>query len=148
VRAVVITFVVLVACGGVRHDTLSRYQGMILATRALGAERLRQEVIRNPAVLAWVAREGDPDFVYVAGPDELQLVYVQASRLAHFQGDGAEPTVLSPLPSGLLALLPADVGAGTPRAVGGTSCWTVSPPTGARRTCCRTARACTTEPAS
>jgi hypothetical protein len=108
---------------------------------------------RDARVRAWVEREGWPDYVYVAGPDDLELVYYPASRLVHFHRDPAtgQTTVgeLSPLPTPLVNVLDVDLRPGTPGPMSpegpGTNCWTVAVGAGSCRTCCRGSFRCSTD---
>jgi hypothetical protein len=149
---------VLAACGGavkqsgLRNAPDTRYLGQILDARDLGAEVLRQESATDPGLAAFLQQDGHPDFVLLASPDDLELIYTRgASELVHFHRAGPdEPSthsVVSPLPSGLIGLLPADMRAGTgaPLMPDGIGCWHTTIPGGHCRTCCRGTMACTIE---
>jgi hypothetical protein len=108
---------------------------------------------RDERVRAYVEREGWPDYVYVAGTDDLQLIYYPASRLAHFHRDRVTGqttvTELAPLPTPLVNLLDVDLRPGTPGPISpegpATNCWTVPVAQGACRTCCRGSLSCSTD---
>lgn len=142
--------VVAAACGApMRGDRATRYQGMLLDARELGAGEVERAAAADPAVRDWIGREGQPDFVLVASPQDFQLVYYQASKIVLFHRPAPEAPsevgVAEPLPSGIRPLLPADVRAGTgePPAGPAVGCWTVDVPSERCRTCCQTAMACT-----
>jgi hypothetical protein len=118
---------------------------MILNARGLGADELRRAAAEDPSLRTCLARYGSPDFVVVASPQDLELVYYRASRLVHFHRERDGPSVeseLTPLPNGILDLLPADLRAGTPTPPGDPvgGCWTTSFPDRQCRTCCNAAR--------
>lgn len=146
----------IAACTGLRSTSESRYQGIVLNARTLGASRVDQAIRKDPAVRAWIERNGRPDYVYEAGAGNLEIVYYEASRVVHFRPDPATGTTLvgerSPLPTPLVNVLQPDLRAGTPapldvedRGPPLLQCWTVPVAGGACRTCCRTATACNTE---
>jgi hypothetical protein len=130
----------------------TRYQGMVLNARTLGAVELARAVERDTRARAYVDREGAPDFIHVVGPSDVQLIYYRASRLAHFHRDPTtgETTVteLVPLPTPLVNVLELDLRAGTPAPLDEegpvTSCWTVPVADGRCRTCCVGPRRCPT----
>jgi hypothetical protein len=136
-----------------RSSPATRYQGMVLNARTLGAEQLRAEMARDARLRAWVEREGEPDYLYVAGPDDVELIYYRASRLAHFRRDRVAGhttvTELAPLPTPLVNVLDVDLRAGTPGPISpeapATSCWTVRVVDGRCRTCCRGRFSCSTD---
>ena len=117
-----------------------RYLYQLLDARKLGAQELATIEQKVPAVSAWVAKWGHPDFIIQPGPRDIQLVYYARSMLVHFnQGSNGQWTSsqLTPLPSGLLNVLPSDIRAGTPPALGqGLGCWKTSVPAGTCQTCC------------
>jgi hypothetical protein len=140
--------VTVVGCPGARSTPATRYQGMFLNARNLGADELARQSAADPTIARYVAQHGPPDFVLNGGPTDVQLVYADRSVLAYFRRPeaGAPSTVFetTPLPTGLVQMLPSDLRAGTPpplRPVG-PSCWTV--PAGERscRTCCQGTAAC------
>jgi hypothetical protein len=156
VRLVVGLLLPLAACAGLRSTPETRYQGIVLNARTLGASRVDDAVRKDPVVRAWVERNGPPDYIYEAGPGDLELVYYEASRVAHFHRDPATGATqvgeLSPLPTPLVNVLPVDLRAGTPAPLGvddpeplPVQCWTVPVAEVACRTCCRTGAACSTE---
>jgi hypothetical protein len=127
----------------------------MLNARKHGAEVIGRATASDPTLRAYLAKQGQPDFVYVASPTDLELVYQSDSRLAHFHRETPDaPSTVSevtPLPSPLLNVLPRDLRAGTPGAgvetghVGQTSCWEAPAGGGICRTCCKTPRACSTD---
>jgi hypothetical protein len=139
------------ACAGVRSTPATRYEGILLDGRNLGAGQVTREVASDPTVKAYVAQHGNPDFVLVASPTDLELVYTQRSVLAYFHRPAAgAPSIVSevmPLPSGLYQMLPQDLRAGTslPMNPGGPNCWTVPIGGESCRTCCLGAGACTVQ---
>src|SRR4029453_18024198 len=108
--------VCIAACAGSRSTPATRYEGILLDARNLGAGQVTREATSDPTVKAYVAQHGNPDFVLVASPTDLELVYVPRSVLAYFHRPAAgAPSVVSevtPLPSGLYQMLPADIRAG------------------------------------
>jgi len=148
--ALVLALGALMACGGLRSSSTTRYQGLLLNARSLGAVQLRAEVAADPTVLNYVARTGAPDFIYRASETDLELIYTGPSRLVHFHR--AEPrapstvTEVSPLPSSLLDLLPRDLRAGTPLPEPGPEarCWRAPVGSGSCRTCCKSTTTCAT----
>lgn len=142
---------VVVACAGTRSTPATRYQGILLNGRELGAGELAREAQGDPAVKAYVAQHGQPDFVLLASPQDFQLVYVRRSVLAYFRrpAAGAPSTVseVTPLPAALFQMLPADIRAGTSIGMqtGGPSCWTVPVAGESCRTCCLGPGACTVQ---
>jgi hypothetical protein len=142
---------IVAACAGTRSTPATRYEGILLDGRNLGAGQVTREAASDPTVKAYVAQHGNPDFVLVASPTDLELVYTQRSTLAYFHRPAAgAPSVMSevtPLPSGLYQMLPADLRAGTslPLNPGGPNCWTVPVAGESCRTCCLGAGACTVQ---
>jgi hypothetical protein len=142
--ALIVCGLVVAGCSGLRSTPASRYEGIMLNARTLGAEQLHAETARDPVVRDYVRRVGEPDYVLVASPNELQLVYYRDSRLVYFHRDAATGTTtwkeVVPLPTPILNVLPLDLRAGTPgpQAAGGplTSCWSVDLADGQCRTCC------------
>jgi hypothetical protein len=139
----------LAACQGLRHDTATRYQGMLLDARDLGAVELARLTAADPAVRAYVAAHGRPDFLLVPDASDVELIYYLPSVLAHFHRPAPDAPsalgVLSPLPDGVLNLLPRDIRAGTPTPSPEnpiTNCWTVAIGTTTCRTCCSGTLAC------
>jgi hypothetical protein len=147
-----IVFVVAVAaCGGMRSTPATRYEGILLDGRELGAGEVTREAAGDPTIKAYVAQHPKPDFVLVATKRDVELVYTGRAVLAYFHrpGPGA-PSVLgevSPLPSGLYQMLPSDLRAGTgaPISPAGPNCWTVPVGELSCRTCCLTTQACTAD---
>lgn len=148
------TVVLLAACGaGLRATRATRYQGIMLNARTLGAEQLRDETSRDETVREYVDRHGPPDYVYVASPDELEIVYYGESRLVHFHRDPAAGqtavTEREPLPTPLVNVLEPDLRAGTPGPIAPeetppTNCWRIDAGEGTCRTCCLTSFRCST----
>jgi hypothetical protein len=140
-------FAAVLACTPLRSTRATRYEGILLNASDLGAEALEGEMARDPAIARYVAKAGEPDFVLVASPTDVELVYVQPSRLVHFHRDDpggkSAPTEVTPIPSPLLHLLPRDLRAGTPRPLPqDTACWLVQTPSGPCRTCCANRQSC------
>ncbi len=152
-RGVILGLAVAVAaCTPLRSTPATRYQGMLLNARDLGAEALRLEMERDASVRQYVAAAGQPDFIVIGGISDVELVYVPPSRLVHFHRmpDVPESTVheVTPIPAALLQILPRDLRAGTPRPLNPgkyTACWTVGVRAGSCRTCCATLTSCVTE---
>jgi hypothetical protein len=145
-------FVAFVACGsGAINSPITRYQGILLNAHDLGAGEVTRLAASDPTIRAWVAREGDPDFVLVANPKDVEFVYVQKSEVVHFHkpetGGASISGSASPLPSGVNSILPESIRAGTPEplSVLGATCWTLIVGPDACRTCCRGPQACVSE---
>jgi hypothetical protein len=140
--------VCIAACAGSRSTPATRYQGILLDARNLGAGQVTREAASDPTVKAYVAQHGNPDFILVGSTTDLELVYVSRSVLAYFHRPtpGAPSVVaeVTPLPSGLFQMLPADIRAGTgaPMNPGGPNCWTVPVADQSCRTCCLGTGAC------
>jgi hypothetical protein len=139
----------LSGCGvPLRSTEATRYQGMLLNARNLGADELARQTAADPTIARYVAQHGTPDFLLNGGPTDVQLVYAGRSVLAYFRRPeaGAPSTVyeVTPLPSGLLQMLPSDLRAGTapPLNPAGPNCWTVPAGTRSCRTCCQGTAAC------
>lgn len=139
----------LAACSPLRSTPATRYQGMLLNARGQGAEALRIEMQRDPSLREYVAQAGEPDFIVIGSWADVELVYVPASRLAHFHREAPDAPSgveeVTPIPTGLLQILPQDLRAGTPRPIKVRACWTVAKPVWACRTCCATRTSCVTE---
>ena len=152
-RGVILGLAVAVAaCGPVRSTPATRYSGMLLNARDLGAEALRLETERDPSLRQYVAGAGEPDFIVTGGISDVELVYYQPSRLVHFHRMPGAPSStvheVTPIPTGLLHILPRDLRAGTPTPTNPgnlTACWTVAVEAGTCRTCCATLQSCVTE---
>jgi hypothetical protein len=141
----------LAACAGMRSTPATRYQGILLDGRELGAGEVAREAAHDPTIKAYVAQHPVPDFVLVAGPRDVELVYTGRAVLAYFhRPEATAPSVVSevtPIPTGLYQMLPANLRAGTPPAIspGGPNCWTVAVGELDCRTCCLTTQACTVD---
>jgi hypothetical protein len=141
----------LAACSGMRSTPGTRYEGILLNGRELGAGEVTREAAGDPTVKAYVAQHPKPDFVLVATKRDLELVYTGRAVLAYFhRPEPGAPSVLgevSPLPSGLYQMLPSDLraGTGTPISPAGPNCWTVPVGELSCRTCCLTTQACTAD---
>ncbi len=152
-RLLALLLVTLAACSnsGAIKSPDTRYYGMLLNARELGAAVVQRLVASDPTIRGFVARAGDPDFVLLANQHDVEFIYVQQSQLIHFHRDQPNsPSVagfVSPLPSGVNNILPADMRAGTgePLQLGGASCWTLMVGPDACRTCCRGPQACVSE---
>jgi hypothetical protein len=139
-------------CAGLRHNAATRYQGILLDARDLGAAELARVCTDDPAVRAYVAAHGQPDFILVPDAGDVELIYYLPSVLAHFHrpapGTPSALGVLSPLPESVLGLLPRDLRAGTPTPSPDnpvTACWTVAIGATSCRTCCAGTLACQTD---
>jgi len=149
--AILCTVCIVAACAGTRSTPATRYEGILLDGRKLGAGQVTREAAADPTVKAYVAQHGNPDYVLVASPRDLELVYVTRSVLAYFHRPTAgAPSVVAevtPLPSGLYQMLPADIRAGTSAPINpvGPNCWTVPVADESCRTCCLGAGACTVQ---
>ena len=136
-------------CAGARATPGTRYLGILLNARDLGAGEVMREAAHDPTIKTYVAQHGNPDFVLQASRLDTQLIYVRRSVLAYFHREkpGAPSTVseVTPLPSGLFLMLPSDIRAGTgaPLNPVGPNCWTAPIATGSCRTCCLSRTACT-----
>lgn len=143
---VVLAVVLAAGCAatGARTTPQTRYEGMVLDTRKLGAEPLANAEKADPAVAAYVAKNGKPDFLILQPPKDVQLIYYTRSVAVQFHrpSPGAPSVVgqLTPLPNAVLANMPPDIRAGTPGfeadQYGGADCWTVPVGTDACKTCC------------
>ena len=99
-------------------STLAFYQGAILDFDGPGRDRLAIEAKIDSTVRDYLARNGNPDFVYVAGLRDIEVIYVGRDTLVHFHRSiarGFSPdfdwhstaTEVHPLPEAFLNLLPA-----------------------------------------
>jgi len=144
-------FTVLAACAPPYRPRVAQYQNIVLDARELGAKQLEIEMQRDPAIRDYVARNGNPDFIYVPSATVVELIYYQSSKLILFYRDrsGADSVTgeLSPLPLEVTNVLPVDIRAGTPGPIARdtlTSCWTVSAATHRCHTCCEGPLFCST----
>jgi len=144
--------VTLPGCGApLRSTPATRYQGILLNARNLGADELARQSAADPTIARYVAEHGPPDFILTGGPTDVQLVYARPSVVAFFLRPAAgQPSTVSettPLPSALLQMLPSDLRAGTapPLQPFGPSCWTVPAGGQSCRTCCKGQTACVVE---
>jgi len=155
-RALFLIVLAAGVAGGLRSTPRTRYQGMMLNARTLGAEELRGETARDPTLQRYVEQHGRPDFIYLGQPTDVELIYVRPdSRLVHFhrsEPDAPSTTSeLSPLPLEVTNMLETDLRPGTAgdiRERSGlplASCWTVEIRGGKCRTCCKTRSACSTD---
>jgi len=151
----VVALVVVLAAGcvkardtGLRDTPRTRYLGIVLDTRKLGAAELATLEKDDPAVAAYVAKNGQPDFLLMTTQNDTELIYYLPSVVVQFHrpSPGA-PSVsgqLTPLPNALLAVLPMDIQAGTPASGPdyGADCWKVSVAGKSCKTCCAGSMAC------
>src|SRR5436309_927944 len=111
-------FTVLAASAPPHRPRVAQYQNIVLNARELGAKQLEIEMQRDPAIRDYVARNGNPDFIYVPSATVVELIYYQSSKLILFYRDrsGADSVTgeLSPLPLEVTNVLPVDIRAGTP----------------------------------
>ena len=141
----------LAACAPPYHPRVAQYQNIILDARELGATQLAIEMQRDHTIRDYVARNGNPDFIYVPSATVVELIYAQSSKLILFRRDrpGTDSVTgeLSPLPLGVMNVLPVDIRAGTSGPIGGgatPSCWTVSAAMHRCHTCCKGPLFCST----
>jgi len=151
-RGATLALAMTLACSPLRSTPATRYRGMLLDARDLGADALRIETGRDARLREYVAQAGQPDFIVVGSETDVELVYVPAARVAHFHRDRPDgPTTVqevTPIPTGLLHILPRDLRAGTPLPLNKgkyTACWTVDLPARSCRTCCATLTSCVTD---
>ncbi len=147
--ALALLAIALPGCGvPVRSTAATRYQGILLNARNLGAEEVARQTAADPTVARYLAEHPDPDFILTGAPTDMQLVYARRSVVAFFLRPAPDqPSTVSetsPLPSALLQMLPPDLRAGTaaPLQPLGPSCWTVPADGRSCRTCCRGQTAC------
>jgi len=137
------------SCVGTRSTPSTRYLGILLNARDLGAGEVMRQAAADPTIKAYVAQHGNPDFVLQASRLDTQLIYVRRSVLAYFRREKPDApsavTEVTPLPSGLFLMLPSDLRAGTSAPLNpvGPNCWTVATATASCRTCCMSRIACT-----
>ena len=141
----------LAACTPPYRPRVAQYQNIVLDARELGAKQLDIEMQRDRAIRDYVARNGNPDFIYVPTATVVELVYVRPSKLILFYRDrpGTDSVTgeLSPLPLEVANVLPVDIRAGTSGPIGGStpaSCWTVSAAAHRCHTCCKGPLFCST----
>ena len=121
----------LAAGSGMRSTPGTRYEGILLNGRDLGAGEVAREAAHDPTIKAYVAQHPTPDFVLVASPRDVELVYTSRAVLAYFhRPEPRAPSVVSevtPIPTGLYQMLPRDLRAGTgaPISRARPTCWTV-----------------------
>ena len=141
----------VVACSGMRSTPGTRYLGILLNGRELGAGEVAREAAQDPTIKAYVAQHPTPDFVLVASKRDVQLVYNWRAVLAYFHrpepGAPSVVTEVTPIPTALYLMLPSDVRAGTaaPITPVGPNCWTVPVAGLSCRTCCLSTQACTVD---
>ena len=142
-RAGLLLLSVLTACAPPYRPRVAQYQNIVLDARELGAKQLEIEMQRDPAIRDYVARNGNPDFVYVPSATVVELIYFRSSKLILFYrdrpGTGSVTGELAPLPLGVTNVLPVDIRAGTPGPISRDTppgCWTVSAATHRCHTCC------------
>jgi S1-C subfamily serine protease len=78
----------LVSCSGWRHGyTVNQFQGQILRVKGggPGAERLRIERDYDASVRNFVVQYGEPDYLFVGDRFSLNLIYLDANRVAAFR---------------------------------------------------------------
>jgi len=148
----VIVLALLVGCAttGVRKTPETRYLGMLLDARKLGASELERVRKEDPALRAYVDKNGQPDFILMPTQQDVELIYYLRSFLVQFHrpavGQASVVGTLTPLPNAVLNVLPPDIRAGTPGTVGegnpGADCWTVMVGVSDCRTCCAGPEAC------
>jgi hypothetical protein len=148
-REIAVAMSLTVAACSPRGWRTTPYQGEMLNVRTRGAETLAIETRRDPHIAAYVHRSGNPDYVLVTGPADVELVYYRDSRLVHFHriGGKTETGELAPLPLEVVNVLPPDPRAGTPGPIAPeespvTGCWRVALARDTCRTCCRSQFAC------
>jgi hypothetical protein len=146
----VLALLLVAGCAGSRHTPDTRYLGILLNARKLGAGEVQRIAADDPAVVAAVAQRGQPDFVLQTAPDDVQLIWYMPSVLDYFRRVPEDDTTitgeLTPLPRSLLNILPTDLRAGTPPRSPddpAVNCWTVVVGDEQCRTCCGGTLACT-----
>src|SRR5438445_12623512 len=77
----------LVACTPPYRPRVAQYQNIVLDARELGAKQLDIEMQRDPAIRDYVARNGNPDFIYVPSATVVELIYFRSSKLILFYRD-------------------------------------------------------------
>ena len=138
----------LSGCTGLRTSSATRYLGILLNARNLGAAELDRLEADDPAIRDCLARDGPPDFLLEVTVTDVELVYYISSRLVYFHRSVPEsPSFvgeLSPLPNAVLNILPTDIRAGTPHKedTPQPNCWDVGISHWNCRTCCVTGGAC------
>ncbi len=149
IAAIAVTLALL-GCASSHRKT--PYEREMLDARTRGAAPLAIEAAQDPAIRTFVEQAGYPDYVLVTGPSDTELVYYQASRLVHFHRgrEGTERGELTPLPLEVVNVLPVDLRAGKPERIDRelapvAGCWHVALAADTCRTCCRSARACSTD---
>ena len=150
-RLSIVALAGLAACSPLRSTPGTRYLGILLNGRELGAGEVAREAAHDPTIKAYVAQHPTPDFVLVASKRDVELVYNSRAVLAYFhRPEPGAPSVVSevtPIPTGLFLMLPSDPRAGTgqPIAPVGPNCWTVLVAGLSCRTCCLSIQACTVD---
>jgi hypothetical protein len=152
--AIPVALALLTGCAGMRTSPATRYLGIILDARDLGADVLEDAMDDDATLRSYVARNGRPDWVLKATLLDCEVFYTAAAtRVAYFhRTDEDEPGTMgevSPMPGQILDILPADIRAGTPGPPVGepvdTTCWRVPVGDDSCRTCCLSAGACIAE---
>src|SRR5436309_16118861 len=80
-------FTVLAACAPPYSPRVGQYQNIVLNARELGAKQLDIEMQRDPAIRDYVARNGNPDFIYVPSATVVELIYFRSPKLILFYRD-------------------------------------------------------------
>lgn len=149
--AVGIALALMVGCAttGVRTTPQTRYLGILLDARKLGASELERAQTEDAAVRAYVEKNGQPDFIVMPTQQDVELIYYLRSVLVQFHrpspGAASIMGTLTPLPNAVLGILPGDLRAGTPSRSPeeqGADCWSVAVGDQTCRTCCAGADAC------
>src|SRR3989475_10855444 len=70
----------LVACAPPYRPRVAQYQNIVLDARELGAKQLDIEMQRDPAIRDYVARNGNPDFIYVPSATVVELISCQSPK--------------------------------------------------------------------
>ena len=100
----------LAACAPPYRPRVAQYQNIVLDARELGAKQLDIEMQRDRAIRDYVARNGNPDFIYVPSATVVELIYSRSSKLILFYRDrsGADSVTgeLSPLSSTSSGMVP------------------------------------------
>ena len=147
-RALGAVALLLSGCTALRTNTATRYLGLLLNARDLGAAELDRLAADDPAIRDCLARSGPPDFLLEVTVTDVEFVYYGPSRLVYFHRSVPEsPSFvgeLSPLPNAVLNILPSDIRAGTPSNADAPqpNCWDVQISHWSCRTCCVTGGAC------
>src|SRR5262249_3763921 len=77
----VAALLLLSGCAGLRTNTATRYLGILLNARNLGAAEFDRLAADDPAIRDCLARSGPPDFLLELTVTDVEFVYYTPSRL-------------------------------------------------------------------